>query len=230
MLMSKSEPLAEGTVIMADEQFAGRGQQNSTWISEAGKNLTFSLLLNPAFLRITDQFKLNMLICNALKVALSNFSNRSISFKWPNDLYYGDKKLGGILIENLLLGNTFKSTIVGIGINVNQLCFSPLIADRAISLSQILQQDVNLVQLLAEICSQIEKGYLSLKSGTYADLEERYLQGLYKINEIALYKQGEEVFEAKITGVTPHGLLVMEKDGKTLQFNLKEIEFITNTP
>jgi len=226
--MSKSEPLAEGTVIMADDQFAGRGQQESSWISAPGKNLTFSLLLKPTFLPITQQFKLNIVICNALKNAVSRFCQRNIAFKWPNDLYYDHKKLGGILIENMLAGNTYKSSIIGIGINVNQLEFSGLLAHKATSISQILQRDVNLVQLLAEICSQIESGYLRLKSGTYADLEEQYLKGLYKYDELALYKQGDETFEARITGVTPHGLLVMEKQGKTVQFNLKEIEFLTN--
>lgn len=226
-LMSKSEPLAEGTVIMADDQFAGRGQQESTWISAPGKNLTFSLLLKPGFLPITQQFKLNMVVCNALRNAISTFSQRNIAFKWPNDLYYDHKKLGGILIENMLAGNTYKASIVGIGINVNQLEFSGLLAHKATSLGQILQRDVNLIQLLAEICSQIESGYLRLKSGTYTDLEEQYLKGLYKYDEIAFYKQGDDVFEARITGVTAQGLLVMEKAGKTVQFNLKEIEFLT---
>jgi len=227
-LVSKSEPLAQGTVIMADDQFAGRGQQNTSWISAPGKNLTFSLLLHPVFLPITDQFKLNMVICNALKTALSSFCSKNIAFKWPNDLYYHHKKLGGILIENLIAGNTYKAALVGIGINVNQLEFSPLLAEKATSLTQILQEDVNLVQLLAEICSHIERGYLRLKAGTDADLEEQYLKGLYKYDEFALYKQGDEVFEARITGVTAQGLLVLEKDGKLQQFNLKEIEFITN--
>jgi len=228
ILVSKSEPLAEGTVIMADDQFAGRGQQNSVWIAAPGQNLTFSLLLQPVFLPINDQFKLNMVICNALKTALANFTGKNIVFKWPNDLYYNHQKLGGILIENLLSGNKYKSAIVGIGINVNQLEFSPMLAGKATSVAQILQQDVNLVQLLAEICSQIEKGYLRLKSGTYADLQAQYLTGLYKYDEIAWYKQGDDIFEAKIIDVTSNGQLVLEKEGKQLQFNLKEIEFIIN--
>jgi BirA family biotin operon repressor/biotin-[acetyl-CoA-carboxylase] ligase len=228
ILVSKSEPLAEGTVIMADDQFAGRGQQNSTWIAAPGKNLTFSLLLQPTFLPITDQFKLNMVICNALKTALANFTGKNIVFKWPNDLYYNHQKLGGILIENMLAGNKYKSAIIGIGINVNQLEFSPLLLGKATSVAQILQQDVNLVQLLAEICSQIESGYLRLMSGTYADLQAQYLTGLYKYEEIAWYKQDNIVFEAKIVGVTSSGQLVMEKEGEQVHFNLKEIEFITN--
>ncbi len=228
MLVSNSEPLAEGTVIMADHQFAGRGQQQSTWISPAGKNLTFSLLLRPAFLAIHEQFKLNMVICNALKAALSTFIRKNIAFKWPNDLYFDDRKLGGILIENILAGNKYKAAIIGIGINVNQLEFSPVLQEKAISVAQILQEDVNLIQLLAEICSQIESGYMKLKSGSYTDLQPQYLNGLYKYNELARYRQGDQIFEARITGITPDGLLVMNRQGMQVAYNLKEIEFITN--
>lgn len=230
MLVSKSEPLPEGTVIMADDQFAGRGQQNAVWLSHPGKNLTFSLLLNPFFLAIADQFLLNMMICNALKAALRTVSGENILFKWPNDLYFNGKKLGGILIENMLAGSKYKVAIVGIGINVNQLEFSGLLADLAISLGQILQQDVNLIQLLAEICSQIESGYLKLRSNTYPALRERYLEGLYRFNELALYKQGNEVFEAKLIDVTKQGQLVLEKHGEPLHYNFKEIEFLTKIP
>jgi BirA family biotin operon repressor/biotin-[acetyl-CoA-carboxylase] ligase len=230
MLVSKSEPLHEGTVIMAEDQFAGRGQQNSTWISQAGKNLTFSLLLQPGFLAIADQFMLNMMVCNALKNSLNIISDRHIQFKWPNDLYYKSQKLGGILIENILAGKNYKYAIIGIGINVNQLDFSPMLAGKATSLAQILQRDVNLIQLLAEICSQIESGYLKLKANTYVELQERYLEGLYQYDETAYYKQGEHVFKGKITGVTKQGLLAMEIAGQQKHFNFKEIEFLTNTP
>jgi BirA family biotin operon repressor/biotin-[acetyl-CoA-carboxylase] ligase len=230
MLVSKSEPLPEGTVIMAEDQFAGRGQQQSTWRSEPGKNLTFSLLLNPTFLPISDQFEFNMMICNALKAALRIISGENILFKWPNDLYFNNKKLGGMLIENILAGSKYKTAIVGIGINANQLEFNGLLAARATSLIQILQQDVNLIQLLAEICSQIESGYLKLRSNTYPDLRERYLEGLYRFNEMAFYKQGNEVFQAKLIDVTKQGQLVLEKQGQPLYYNFKEIEFLTNTP
>jgi len=230
MLVSKSEPLPEGTVIMADDQFAGRGQQNAVWYSQPGKNLTFSLSLNPTFLPVVDQFMLNMMICNALRSALCTVTSENILFKWPNDLYFKGKKLGGILIENMLAGSKYKVAIVGIGINVNQLEFSGLLADRAVSLGQILQQDVNLIQLLAEICSQIESGYLKLRSNTYSDLRERYLEGLYQFNEIARYRQGNAVFEAKLIDVTKQGQLVLEKHGQPFYYNFKEIEFLTTTP
>ena len=176
LLVSKSEPLPEGTVIMADNQFAGRGQQQSSWQSEPGKNLTFSLYLHPVFLPVTKQFLLNMAISVALNKALRQITGVDIKIKWPNDIYYGHKKLGGVLIENMLSGQTYKTGIIGIGINVNQVDFSGDVKGRAISLTQILQKNVNLIALLAVICSHIESQYLKLRANQYSSLQADYLE------------------------------------------------------
>jgi BirA family biotin operon repressor/biotin-[acetyl-CoA-carboxylase] ligase len=228
MLVSKSEPLAEGTVIMADDQFAGRGQQNMTWIAEPKKNLTFSLLLKPGFLKINEQFTLNMLVCIAIKNALQKYINANLSIKWPNDIYYNNQKIGGILIENILSGAAYKSAIVGVGLNINQQNFPDQLVSKATSLWRILQEDVNLIQLLAEICSHIESGYLKLKAGNYKDLKDTYLANLYKYNETAFYMQGDEQFQGRITGVTDAGLLVLSRAGITQEYNFKEIQYINN--
>src|SRR5690606_10094291 len=129
-----------------------------------GQNLTFSLLLKPSFLAIKNQFSLNMAISIALNNALQPLVGNGISIKWPNDIYYQNRKLGGILIENIISGQSFKSSIIGIGLNVNQQHFQPELKDRATSIYQILHKDVNLDELLAVICSQIESQYLKLKS------------------------------------------------------------------
>jgi BirA family biotin operon repressor/biotin-[acetyl-CoA-carboxylase] ligase len=229
MLVSKSEPLAEGTVIMADDQFAGRGQQEMSWFSAPKENLTFSIFLKPSFLRINEQFLLNMLVCLGIKEALHTYVEDKIAIKWPNDIYYGHQKLGGILIENYLSGTVYKAAIIGIGLNVNQQVFSPQIQSRAISLRQILQADVNLVQLLAEICSHIESGYLKLRAGDYPDLKARYLKHLYNFNTAASYKQDDVVFEGKIIDVTDEGMLQVLQNGSIKQYNFKEIQYLPNT-
>ena len=229
MLVSKSEPLPEGTVIMADHQYAGRGQKEMTWYTEPGKNLTFSLLLKPSFLKISDQFSLNMMISMAVQKALVKWLGGGVSVKWPNDIYYGDQKLGGMLIENMLSGTTYKSAIIGIGLNVNQRVFTQQIAARAISVGQILQQDVDLIQLLAEICSHIESGYLKLKAGTYASLKADYLSNLYRFGQIARYRQSDEIFEGQITDVSAEGLLGVNRNDTTLYYNFKEIEFLNHS-
>ena len=228
-LVSKSEPLPEGTVIMADDQFAGRGQQENIWHAEPGKNLTISILLKPSFLPLNKQFLLNMAVSIALNNALTKFASNDVFIKWPNDVYYKDKKLGGVLIENSIVGSAIKNSIIGIGLNVNQPCFSADLSNKAISLYQILQQDVNLQLLLAEICSQIESFYLQLKAGKHTFLRDTYVDKLYKINQPALYRQNGEVFEGVIIGVSDEGLLNVKRDDQLLQFNFKEIEFINNT-
>jgi BirA family biotin operon repressor/biotin-[acetyl-CoA-carboxylase] ligase len=213
---------------MADEQYAGRGQQEMTWVSAPNENLTFSVFLKPSFLKINEQFLLNMLVCLAIKEALNRYVKSGIAIKWPNDIYFGQQKLGGILIENNLMGPVYKSAIIGIGLNVNQQNFHPELQSRAISLRQILQADVNLVQLLAEICSHIEHGYLRLKSGNDPDLKSRYLANLYNFNTPASYKQGDVVFEGKIIDVTAEGMLVVLQNGSIEKYNFKEIQYLHN--
>jgi BirA family biotin operon repressor/biotin-[acetyl-CoA-carboxylase] ligase len=225
-LVSKSEPLPEGTVIMAEDQFAGRGQQDNIWHAEPGKNLTISILLKPNFLPLNRQFLLNMAVSIALNNVLTKYVAYGITIKWPNDIYYLDQKLGGVLIENSIVGNAIKTAVIGIGINVNQLEFSPNVGMKATSLCRILQQDVNLELLLIEICSQIECLYLRLKAGDYTFLRTAYVDKLYQINKPSMYRQNDEIFEGTITGVADAGLLHIERNGKLVQFNFKEIEFL----
>ena len=106
--LSKSTPLLDGSVIMADRQLAGRGQSGNSWISEAGKNLTFSVLLNPVFLAIERQFDLNMAVSLALNDFFNKYKIQAATIKWPNDSYINNKKVAGILIENILQGNKIK--------------------------------------------------------------------------------------------------------------------------
>lgn len=228
-LMSKSEPLPEGTVIMADDQFAGKGQQQNTWYSEPKKNLTFSILLHPKFLPIDKQFLLNMAVSLGINKALSKYLGSDVCIKWPNDIYYQHKKLGGVLIENTIVGNVLKSAVVGIGVNINQQKFPSELKDKATSLRQILQEDVNLELILAEICSQIECMYLQLKAGKDTSIYDDYVSNLYRINKLASYRQNGEVFEGIIKGVSKTGLLSIDVNGELLTFNFKEVEFLNHT-
>jgi BirA family biotin operon repressor/biotin-[acetyl-CoA-carboxylase] ligase len=226
-LLSNSEPLPEGTVIMADHQFAGRGQQGNVWKAEAGKSLTFSLLLRPSFLSVQQQFDLNMLVSIALNNVLLKYLPHNLSVKWPNDIYINDQKIGGILIENVVAGSTIKQSIIGIGLNVNQKKFDDELETRTTSISQILQQDVNLMVLLAEICTQIEQLYLKLRVGKSTQLKDLYVSKLYKLNKLGKYKAKGEVFEGIIEGVTKLGLLkIRAYDGKTYEFGFKEVAFV----
>jgi len=225
-MVSNSEPLPEGTVIMAENQFQGRGQVESKWHAEPGKNLTFSILLHPVFLAPGDQFRLNMAVSVAIQRALGTLIGEGLSVKWPNDIYFGDKKLGGILIENIISGSRIKASIVGIGINVNQEVFENDLVSRAGSICQILQKKVDLVSLLAQICSHIEVAYLKLKAGNYINLRQDYMNHLYRFNIKANYRQNGELIEGKIIDVSEKGILSMETERGVVAYNFKEIEFV----
>ena len=224
-LVSKSEPLPEGTVIMADNQFAGRGQQNSVWQTQVGKNISLSIYLKPSFLPLDKQFYLNMAVSLAISETLSYFITSGISIKWPNDMYYLDKKLGGVLIENALTGTIIKSSVIGIGLNINQTDFPEEIAQRATSVIQILRKEFQLEVIMEKLFAFMEKYYLVLKSGKFESLKNRYLEKLYAINKPAYYKKDGRVFEGEIIGVEDEGRLIMKVDNHQKSFNFKQIEF-----
>jgi BirA family biotin operon repressor/biotin-[acetyl-CoA-carboxylase] ligase len=224
-ILSNSKPVPEGTVIMAEDQYAGRGQRESTWHAEPGKNLTFSVLLTPSFISATSQFNLTMAISMGVFEALEPILGTHLKIKWPNDIYYADKKLGGMLIENILQGSQIKNSIVGIGINVNQNNFTDK-AGNATSVKQILQKDYDLKNILAEICNHIEGYYLHLKAGRMEFVRNMYLSRLYWLNEVKQFKSNGHVFEGTIINVKENGLLVVKQHTGEQEYNLKEIEFL----
>ncbi len=224
-LLSNSTPLIDGTVIMAENQFAGRGQQQNKWFTEQGKNLTFSIYLKPEFLPLTDQFALTMAVSLGVFDALYPLLGDGLKIKWPNDIYYHDYKLGGILIENIVQGMDIKGTIIGLGLNINQEKF-PDYLPKAISLKQILLQDYDLKTILADICGKIEKNYLLLKAKDKSIVRKQYLDRLYWKDEARFYKTTEGVFEGFLKTVRENGLLVINNNGKELEFSFKEVEFL----
>jgi BirA family biotin operon repressor/biotin-[acetyl-CoA-carboxylase] ligase len=225
-LLSNSKPLPEGTVIMAESQFAGRGQQQNQWHSEPGKNLTFSLLLKPAFLPVLSQFDLTRAISLGVFDALQPLLGDELKIKWPNDIYYADKKLGGMLIENFVQGGQIKNSVIGIGLNINQVDF-PQDASNAISLKQILQKDYDLRDLLAEICNHVEAYYLNLKAGKADLIRKTYLNRLYWFDQDKSFKVNNTIFNGVIKDVRDNGLLVIQNNKQEeIEFSLKEIEFL----
>jgi BirA family biotin operon repressor/biotin-[acetyl-CoA-carboxylase] ligase len=227
-LLSNSKPLMEGTVIMAENQYAGRGQQQNGWHAEPGKNLTFSILLKPGFLRLADQFDLTRAISLGVFEALWPLLGDKLKIKWPNDVYYDDQKLGGMLIENLVQGGQIKNSIIGIGLNVNQHDF-PTAVSNATSVKQILHADYDLKTLLSEICRHIEAWYLKLKAGNILAVRQAYLSQLYWLDEERRFKTGNSVFEGSIKGVADNGLLRVQNNiGEELEFSLKEIQFLND--
>lgn len=213
----------EGTIIWASEQTAGKGQRGNVWKSNAGENLTFSILLKPTFLEAKAQFQLNMAICLAICESLRCFLGEEVKIKWSNDIFYKDKKLCGILIENILKGTNLEYSIIGIGLNINQTYFE---YEQATSLKKITGLHYNIENILNSIVENIEKQYLTLKK-TNNSLKKHYLSHLYRFNEVAKYFTTEiGEWKGKIIDVKDSGHLVIEKDNDILSFDLKEIIFV----
>ncbi len=228
-LMAKSTPLPEGTVIMADHQTAGKGQQQSGWHGQAGKNLTFSLLLFPDFLIADQSFSLLCAISLGVIKALQLILGDKTRIKWPNDIYYGQKKLGGILIENLLAKRSIKQSVVGIGININQESF-PDDLPNPISIWQVLYKKSVLKEVLLQICASIEFYYLKLKAGEFDDVKQEYLQNLYGLGQEIWFQTKEKTFIGKISTVNHLGKLGIQQENETEFFDLKEVKFLFNQP
>lgn len=210
---------------MAESQYAGRGQQQNKWHSEPGKNLTFSILLTPTFLAVSDQFDLNRVVSLGVYDALYPYLGDGLKIKWPNDIYYGDRKLGGILIETHIQGSYIKDAIIGIGLNINQEGFESG-AGNAISLKQILHRDYDLKTILSEICSHIEAYYLNLRADKFLLVRNTYLARLYWLNEVKPFRSNDQVFEGVIKNVKENGMLVVENNNEQQEFSLKQIEFL----
>ena len=223
--LSNSAPLPEGTVIMAETQSAGRGQSKNSWHSEPGKNLTFSILLNPRFLPVAEQFNLNMAISLGVNDVLTTYFGSAASIKWPNDMYVGKDKIGGMLIENIVQGTGLKHAIIGIGINVNEAEFPPYLTN-VTSFRKILHTDYDLHVLKNEICRSVEARYLQLKAGKRDGLLNDYLDKLYLLNKPAPYRIGNKEVTGRITGISPEGFLLVETEEGIKHFGIKEIEFL----
>jgi BirA family transcriptional regulator, biotin operon repressor / biotin---[acetyl-CoA-carboxylase] ligase len=220
--MSSKTSLPEGTLIITDNQQAGKGQRGNGWEAEPTKNLTFSLILKPLFLPIGKQFGLNQCISIAIIDFIKELIPQEIKIKWPNDILIHNQKVCGILIENSLSGELIQQSIIGIGLNVNQQKFEAL---RASSLSLISKNEYSLSGILDKLLEHIEARYLQLMRGEYDNIQADYLDHLYRINESHQYHDFEKPFKGIITGLDERGRLKVKADFERV-FEAKEIKFI----
>lgn len=220
----KRAKIIEGTVIMAREQTLGRGQMGNLWESEASKNLTISLILYPSFLKPENYFSLNKCVSLAIYDFLKEELGDNVKIKWPNDIYYLDNKIGGILIENSLNYNSISSSIIGVGININQIEFST--NANISSLKKITKKNYNLYNGLESLCLFLEQRYLQLKKNSHS-LNYEYLKALYRYGEFHSYSIKGEKSINKIVDITFEGKLLLEDEKHNQRsFSLKEISFI----
>ncbi|GMQ30512.1 biotin--[acetyl-CoA-carboxylase] ligase [Algoriphagus confluentis] len=223
MQLVRSEKAKEGSVVICGHQSKGKGQRGNSWEVEPGKNLTFTLVLRPDFLDISQQFLLNMMVSNALLKVLKDYIP-DLQVKWPNDLVVpGIGKLGGILIENIVGLSGWEYALVGVGININQINFLP---QKACSLSSLTGSDYNLEEVFRLLIAQLEQGYIALKKNKHKEIRENYLRHLFRLEEWALYQMGKREVLGKIIGISSDGKLVLEyENGDHQEFGLKEIQF-----
>lgn len=222
--MVRQRNVSEGTIIICDHQIKGKGQRGNVWQSQAGLNLTFSLILRPNFLDITEQFSLNMCVSNGIKGLLDDYLS-DVKVKWPNDIIVpGYGKIGGVLVENTFSGSNWEYSIVGIGLNINQKTF---LNPRATSLALITENNFDLKELFRLLISRIEQSYILLKRGKLGEIKNQYLNHLYLRNQKSKFQSNGEFFYGEIKGVTSLGKLQIETEkGEIKLFDLKEIVFL----
>ena len=220
-------PLDDGDVIWAHEQFAGRGQHNHTWVSEADMNLTFTVILRPCFVAPDRQFLLNKIVSLAVVDFLrDSLVNDPASIKWPNDIYIGNLKIGGILIENKIMGSILETSIAGIGVNINQTHFTQDIPNPA-SMIQFLHRETSLKDALLMICRCLDRRYNTLKEIGPASLDLDFDQHLLGIGQWRKFICHADQLEGKIKGVNNLGQLLIEtRMGQVMCFNHHEVEYV----
>ncbi|MCF6352767.1 MAG: biotin--[acetyl-CoA-carboxylase] ligase [Cyclobacteriaceae bacterium] len=216
------EGFKEGGVIITDNQAAGLGQRGNVWETEPYKNLTFSLVLKPAFLPIAEQFLLTQVISISLVQVIQSHISSLVKIKWPNDIYVGNKKIAGILIQNVVKGKEIEHSIIGIGLNVNQINFGFL---NATSLLKITNSQVELSLIFREVLEAISKNYEGLKNRNERVLNTEYLEYLFGLDEERKFRAKNE-FSGKIIGIDPLGRLLIETSTGVQCFQNQEVEFI----
>ncbi len=223
---ARDEKYCEGDVVWADFQTAGRGQRGHEWHSRKGENLTFSVVLEPTFVPIAEQFSVSEVVALSLVDMVAEYGIEA-KIKWTNDIYVGDRKLVGILIEHSLAPTSLRRTIVGVGINVNQTEFDAALPN-PVSMAQLLGKELDAEQVLKCFLNHLQRNYELLREGGAEVLHNRYNASLYRKNEYHTYAlPSGEKFSAKIIGTALSGALCLEdKSGETKDYLFKEVEFI----
>ncbi|HUM97153.1 MAG TPA: biotin--[acetyl-CoA-carboxylase] ligase [Chitinophagaceae bacterium] len=218
-----------GMAIFAHDQTLGRGQRGKKWESEKGANIALSILIKPDFLKLSQQFWLSACVAVSVNQFLVKYAGDDVKIKWPNDLYWQDRKAGGILIESVVSSAASENgnwpwAIVGIGININQTNFPDWLI-RPVSLKQITGKSFNTIELALELCKILDNNFSVLQQQGFEVFFQSYNQALYKRNEKVKLKKGRKVFEALIKSVNQSGQLLIQQATEE-EINFGEIEWV----
>ena len=215
MAQAQAQMAGHGTAWFADYQTKGKGQRGKVWTGEAGQNIFISILVAPSSLKLGDQFKLSAAVATACCNFFSAYALDETKIKWPNDIYWKDRKAGGILIENIMQGDNWKYAIVGIGININQTSFEGIA--NAVSLKQITGKKFDALLLAKELCSRINGRWNQVVSGDFEKILFDYNALLYKANQQVVFRKDEEIFAAVVRSVNGVGELLIN-DGEIIAY------------
>ncbi len=223
-LISTTNP-PEGTVIMAYSQLSGKGQRGSVWTTKPGENLTFSAILYPKHLKAEQQFIMSRLAALAVAEGIEEATGLVAEIKWPNDILIRQRKVAGILIENVWNGNAISSCIIGVGINVNQQKFDGL--PNASSLTNELGRPLETEFVFERVLALMNYYYQVWQRGQVQRIEQAYLDKLFQFGQPAAYKIDGETVMGTIIGVQENGRLQLKiATGQVLNFDIKEIAFV----
>lgn len=210
--------------VAALEQTAGKGQRGKSWLAQPGKNIALSVIIKTDNLKPAQQFLLSMAVAMAAYEFIKKYAGAEIAIKWPNDLYWRNKKAGGILIENVYNGSKWKWAVAGIGINVNQTSFGSSLPN-PVSLKQITEREFDIEKITAELYEKILYRVDKLAEQPAEKLLKEYNRRLYCLHEEVKLKKGSFTFKTTITGVTAHGQL-LTKDAIERCFDFGEVEWL----
>lgn len=222
----KSESVESGTIVYTDYQTKGRGQIGKYWESEKGKNLLLSLVLKKSGLEIENQFLISIFTSLAIKDLVQDSLNMNTTIKWPNDIYIANHKICGILIQNSIMNKKINASVIGIGLNVNQIKFSPLLPNPC-SCKSIAGMEFSLEEMLEQLTLLLKKYYDLLLKGQYKELMDQYHEALYRKGIVTRFKKSDGLsIEGVIQGIDPTGKLQLQVGDKIETFGFHELKYI----
>ena len=224
--VAREPQYVHGDIIRAEFQTAGRGQRGHVWSSDAGANLMFTAVVCPTFLPVREQFLLSETVALALTETFAQFGIET-RIKWTNDIYAGDRKIAGVLIEQNVTGSTISRSLVGVGINVNQTRFDPALPN-PVSMAQLLGHEVERDEVLESFRNNLNSRYMQLQNGDRAKLAEEYRTRMYRLGVAAPFRMKDgTLVHASIEGVAPSGALILRHTGgMQREYAFGEVEFI----
>jgi BirA family biotin operon repressor/biotin-[acetyl-CoA-carboxylase] ligase len=221
----KETKISFGTVIMADFQTHGKGQRFSSWKSDKGLNLLISIYFDSSFLNSENIFFLSKAIALAIRECVEKIIGIKVSIKWPNDIMINGSKIAGVLIENQWKNEKLSSSIVGIGLNVNQVVFSG--EENVISLKNLTSKVYNLNSILKSICSSLDTQFTRLRNFDFFEIDRQYHSFLFNYNQWSNYEKNKINFKGKLIKVDSFGKMVLElESGDKKSFEIKEVSLL----